>query len=210
MQYFNTLPQVLLNDQLGNPVILTNILTRAKILEELQKNPLLFYEYSVQEGDTPEIISDKYYGTPYRYWIILYANQILDPIWEWPMSDQQLFDYLDVKYASEAQAAGKTPFEYVTTTVYNYQKITTTTDLYTNVSTTRETVIDLNTYNSLVPSSEIYIIPNNPNVKIDINKNIVYILDHEKEINDSKRQIKIINETFVTRMEEQLKFVMEA
>ena len=36
MFYFNTLPKLLTPDQNGNYILMTNILTRAKLIEELQ------------------------------------------------------------------------------------------------------------------------------------------------------------------------------
>jgi hypothetical protein len=61
MLYFNTLPKVLTPDQNGNYILMTNILSRASLIEELQDNPMLFYKYNIQDGDTPEIIAEKYY-----------------------------------------------------------------------------------------------------------------------------------------------------
>lgn len=208
MLYFDTLPKILKADELGNPVILTNLMSRAKLIESLQNNPIIFYEYAIQEGDTPEIIAHKYYGDPYKYWIVLYSNQILDPVWEWPMSEKQLLDYLDNKYTSEAEAADETPFVYVTTTVHHYEKVTTTTNLSTDETDTKNTIIDETTYNALLPSNNIYTLSNTERVRVEISKKIVTILDNEKEVNDNKRQIKILSDEFAFRMEEQLKFVM--
>jgi hypothetical protein len=214
MLYFDTLPKLLTTDELGYPILLTNILTRAKLVEELQNNPMLFYEYAIQDGDTPEIIAFKYYGDPYKYWIILYSNQILDPIWEWPILDEQQFlNYLDNKYASDAQAAGKTPFEYVNTTVYSYYKVITTTNLNTDQIDIKKITVDLATYNSITPSVNTYDIKDQfnsvYNAKIEIGKSISYIIDYEREQNEKRRTIKILNESYSYRMEEQLKYVME-
>ncbi len=208
MLYFDTLPKIIKRDELGYPIVLTNIMTRAKLIDSLQNNPMLFYEYSIQEGDTPEIIAEKYYGDPYKYWVVLYSNQIIDPIWEWPMNDQQLLGYLENKYASEAEAADETPLAYITTTVHHYEKITTTINLTTNETDTKYTVIDETNYNNLLPSSETYNLSNGEQVFVAISKRIVTILEYESSLNESKRQIKILNESFVFRMEEQLKFVM--
>ncbi len=209
MIYFDTLPKILTTDELGNPIILTNILTRAKLVEELQNNPMLFYEYAVQEGDTPEILAFKYYGDPYKYWIILYSNQILDPIWEWPILDEnQFLQRLETKYASEAEAAGKTPFEYVISTVYSYYKVITTTNLYTDEVDTKKIVVDLTTYNSIAPSTNTYDIPSGYSVKVEINKEIKYIIDYERDLNEERRTIKVLNESFSSAMEEQLQLVM--
>lgn len=208
MLYFNTLPKIFTTDESGNVLLLTNILTRAKIIDSLQNNPLLFYEYAIQNGDTPEIISHKYYGDPYKYWIILYSNQILDPIWQWPMDDNVFDQYINVKYATQAAAENKTPFEYATSTVYRYEKWVTTTDLTTGVPDVKKYNINQETYNSLMPSTNTYTLPNNTTVTVEISKNIVYIYDQEIDVNESRRQIKILNESYMYRMEEQLKLVM--
>ena len=208
MLYFDTLPKILKRDELGHPIVLTNIMSRAKLIDSLQNNPMLFYEYAIQEGDTPEIIAEKYYGDPYKYWVVLYSNQILDPVWEWPMNDQQLLGYLENKYASEAEAAEETPLAYITTTVHHYEKTTTTVNLSTDESDTKYTIIDETTYNSLLPSSNIYTLSNGERVSVTISKRIVTILENESSLNDAKRQIKILDESYVFRMEEQLKFVM--
>lgn len=107
MYYFKTLPKIITPDQNGYPILMTNLLSRAAIVQKLLNNPMQFYEYAIQEGDTPEIVADKYYGDPFKYWIVLFSNQILDPIWEWPMSYTALLEYIDSKYATEAEDAGK-------------------------------------------------------------------------------------------------------
>lgn len=209
MLYFDTLPKILTNDQNGFPIVLTNILTRAKLVEELQNSPMLFYEYIVQQGDTPETIAFKYYGDPYKYWIILYSNQILDPIWEWPMLDEKQFlDYIETKYKSDAEAEDETAFNYVNNTVYSYYKVITTTNLYTDEVTTKKVVVDEDTYNSIISSTNTYNIPSGYSVKVNISKTIQYIIDYEREQNEKRRTIKILNESFSFRMEEQLKLVM--
>ena len=135
MLYFNTLPKVITPDQNGNYILMTNILTRATLIEELQNNPMLFYTYNIQDGDTPEIIAEKYYNDPYKYWIVLYSNQIMDPIWNWPLNYEQFLTYINNKYATEAEDADKTPYEYTNTTIHAYQKVVTTIDSFSESST---------------------------------------------------------------------------
>ena len=110
MFYFNTLPKIITPDENGNPILLTNLITRARLVDELRNNPMLFYEYAIQEGDTPEIVAEKYYGDPYRYWIVLLSNELLNPLWDWPLSDQMFLEYIDTKYKTDAEAEDKTPF----------------------------------------------------------------------------------------------------
>ena len=209
MYYFKTLPKIITPDQNGYPILMTNLLARASMVQELLNNPMQFYEYAIQESDTPEIVAEKYYGDPFKYWIVLFSNQILDPIWEWPMSYASFLQYLDSKYATEASDAGKTPFEYTNTTVYEYKKIITTTDVYTATETVKEVSITQSDYNTLTESTETYNIPGGTSCIVSITKNIVTLYDYEESLNESRRQIKLLNNTYAGEMEKQLKALMK-
>ncbi len=73
MLYFNTLPKILTNDNKNNAIVLTNLLARAELVQNLMTNPLMFYDYDIQDGDTPDIVASKYYGDSYRYWLVLFS-----------------------------------------------------------------------------------------------------------------------------------------
>ena len=208
MLYFNTLPKILTPDESGNPILLTNILTRAKLLEELQNNPMLFYTYDIQDSDTPEIIASKYYGDSNRFWLITYSNQILDPVWDWPLPFQQFLEYIDSKYAAEAEEANQTPFVYTNDTIHAYQKIVNTTDNTTLQTTENIITIDYDTYQSLTPSTNTYTLPDGQTCTIAITKNAQTIYDYEYELNEAKRNIKILNENYAGQMEQTFVDVM--
>ena len=208
MLYFNTLPKILTPDQNGNYIAMTNLLTRAKLIEELQNNPMLFYTYSIQDGDTPEIVAEKYYGDPYRYWILMYSNQILDPLWQWPLEYNQLMAYLDVKYAASANTAGKTPYEYVQETVYEYQKVITTTDSLSTQKTITPVSITQAEYANTIITTQTYSIQSGGECTINIDKKVRYIFDYEYDLNESRREIKIMDSFYIGQMEEQLYSVM--
>lgn len=208
MLYFDSLPRVLTPDQNGNYILLTNILARAKLIDKLQNNPMLFYKYSIQDGDTPEILAEKYYDDPFKYWIILYSNQILDPIWGWPLTYTQFLGYIDSKYATDADDAGKTPFEYTNTTVHEYQKITTTIDNYTSLKSEQIVSVDFATYSSIMETENTYTIPSGSSCTVKITKKLVTIYDFEYDLNESRREIKIMNSNFSEQMEVQFRELM--
>jgi hypothetical protein len=227
MLYFDTLPKVLNQDQNGNYIILTNLLARARILEDLQENAVVFYKYNIQEGDTPETVAHKYYGDPYKYWIVMYSNQLMDPLWDWPMNYQTFTDYLIAKYDAEYKLAVEaetttaiSTYGYVQSTVYRYEKITTTTDLESDLVTVTKNSIDFDDYYALAESTTTYNIPGIPlksapdayveptRVTVSISKNIVYIYDYENDLNESRREIKLLNQAFAGDMEEQFKILM--
>ena len=122
MQYFETLPKIIKTEVGGTSTLLVNIMARCSVIPEILKSPLVYYSYDIQEGDTPEIIAYKYYGDSYRYWIVLYANQIMDPQWHWPLESSILEDYITDKYDFNAK-----------TTVHHYEKVVTKYDISRSV-----------------------------------------------------------------------------
>lgn len=97
--YFSKFPQLLYSLDGGKSVhLVTDILRRTEFIQEFITNGAVYDEYDVQDGDTPEILSDKFYGNSFSHWIIMMANNIIDPILDWPMSQGQLYSYCVSKY----------------------------------------------------------------------------------------------------------------
>lgn len=209
MFYFDTLPKIITPDENGNAIVLTNLIARARLIEQLQNNPMIFYEYSIQEGDTPEIVAEKYYGDPYRYWIVLLSNELLNPVWDWPLSEQMFLHYINTKYKTEAEAEDKTPFEYTNTTVYQYRKIVTTKNIESGIENITTLSINLADYNSLVPSTTNYNLPDGL-CTVSISKEIITLYDYEQELNESKAQIKLLNASYVADFEAAFRNLMGA
>lgn len=197
MQYFDTLPKIIQTDNVGISRVFTNLLARASIIPDVLKNPLVYYSYDIQEGDTPEIIAYKYYGDSYRYWIVLFANELLDPQWSWPMTSTVFAAYMAEKYPS-----GNT-----TTTVYGYEKTLKQTDNATNTITVNTIDINEDEYNTLLKNTRTYAIGNS-SVTVETTKRIVSIYDYELELNESKRKINILNSIYVDQLETQFKSLM--
>jgi len=194
MQYFDTLPKVLYT-QNGVASIYTNLLARVSVIPEILKDPLIYYSYDIQEGDTPEVIAHKYYGDSYRYWIVLFANELLDPQWDWPLTSKMFEKYLTDKYPS--------------TNIYSeieyYEKVITQYDVNTQTTTINKIRIDEATYNGLpVTQTTTYVLPTGP-VTITTERNAVSIYDYELNQNEAKRNIKILNSIYVNQFEEQFK-----
>jgi hypothetical protein len=197
MQYFDTLPKIIQTDNVGVSRVFTNLLARASIIPDVLKNPLVYYSYDIQDGDTPEIIAYKYYGDSYRYWIVLFANELLDPQWSWPMNSTVFETYMAEKYPS-----GNT-----TTTVYSYEKKLTQTDNSTNTVTVNTIDINETEYNSLIENTRTYSVGNST-VTVQTTKRIVSVYDYELELNESRRKINILNSVYVDQMEQQFKALM--
>ena len=199
MQYFDTLPKAVHTDSTGTSKLVTNLMARASIIPELLKNPLNFYSYDIQEGDTPEIIAHKYYGDSYRYWIVMMANELLDPQWDWPMSNRVFANYLTNKY----------PGMDTTSEIHHYEKIITQYDSGSLTTTVNKIQITEDVYNSLPETqTTTYSLPSG-DVSIKIDRNAVSLYDYELELNESKRNIKLLNATYTNELETEFKKLME-
>lgn len=99
MKYFRYLPKL---EYSGSTM--TNIIARATILDAVRRNVLVLYPYVVPEGERPDVLAHKYYGTSDHTWMIFYANDMVDPIFDWPFSVNELNSYLEEKYGSVREA----------------------------------------------------------------------------------------------------------
>lgn len=99
--YFQKFPDIYYEYDIGGEPVLKvvkditrNIRFRKAILE----NITLFDEYDIQDGETPEIVAAKVYGSSVYHWVIMLANQRHDYATEWPMGYHTLNTYIIEKY----------------------------------------------------------------------------------------------------------------
>ena len=197
MKYFESLPKILSRKD-NISTIKTNLMARSSIIPTLLSNPLVFYSYDVQDDDTPEIIAYKYSGNVYRYWIFLFANQIINPQWDWPMRSNVFNDYIEKKY----------PNIDVYTTLDHYEKIVTTTDNETNTETTEVFTISFEEFNSITPEV-VNFKTNTIDCKISTTTRAVNVYEMEHEKNEAKRNIKILNSNYVPQLEKELQNIFK-
>ena len=207
MLYFNTFPLVIASDYKNNAILLTNLMARVQIIPSLLRNPLLFYSYDLKESDRPDIIANKYYDDSNKYWMVLYANEIMDPLYDWPLTSQQFDAYLKNKYSA---AAGGDAFvlTYTTSTVQEYRKTITTYDSTSLETTIKTVVVDLTTYNSITTGSITQTFSSGASVTRTTSKTAVSIYDYEIELNEAKQNIKLINSSYSNQLENDLKTLM--
>ncbi len=194
MNYFQSLPLMLKTNENGQTQTLVNLTARVAPIQSLLKNPLLFYTYDIQDGETPEIIAHRYYDSSYRYWLVLFANQMLDPQWDWPLSTTDFEKYMET-------------FVDPYTTVKYYEKIITQYDSQSMTTTVRKYKIGQGEYDNLVESTQTVTFPTST-VTITTTKNIESVYEYEYNLNESKRNIRVIKNEYVNQIEEQLGTLM--
>ena len=81
--------------------VLTDITQNVRVRKEALSQITLYDEYDIQDGDTPEIIAEKYYGDPELHWIILLVNQRYDYINDFPLPMLELEQHAIGLYGNE-------------------------------------------------------------------------------------------------------------
>lgn len=75
-----------------------NILVRAKFSNYIKNNDSLFDDYLISDGEKPETLAYQVYGRSDLHWIILLFNEMINPYYDWPLSQRELDSQLNYKY----------------------------------------------------------------------------------------------------------------
>jgi len=216
MLYFSQFPLITTTDYNGNSIVVTNILERVDIIPTLLNDVRLFYSYNIKDGDTPDIIAQKYYTDTSRFWLTMYSNQLFDNAADWPMNSNLFNDYLYDKYSSAAGTyySTATPtlaqvFAYTQLTIQNYVKSVTTVDSTSLESTMNIYYIDQTAYNSVVQGTNTYSFPSGAICTVTVSAYTQSIYDYEVEMNESKRSINLLNSAFAGQIESQLSTLLK-
>jgi hypothetical protein len=113
MEFFTYFPTI---DYSENKLV--NIIVRSRIREYVLNNSIIYYPYVVRDGERPDILSHTYYGHPKYTWLIFYANEIFDPIFDWVLDEETFMNYMNHKYAIENDV--RPGFQIANQTVHEY------------------------------------------------------------------------------------------
>ena len=99
MSYFEKFPKIYYDANAdGKYKVMTDIISRVKLVDSVKPNILNFDYYNVKDGETPEMIAHKYYDDPELHWTILVVNDVIDYYTQWPMSVQKFEEFMKDKY----------------------------------------------------------------------------------------------------------------
>ena len=170
--YFKDFPKIEYQGKIAR-----NLISRPKIKDQILGNPNAFYDYVITNDLRPDQVSYLYYDDPHLVWLIFLANNIVDPYYEWPLTQQMFEDFLISKYGTVAAAQAK---------ILHYKHNTKGTII------TKET-FDLNsTFGKIVAGQY----------------TAVYAYDYEDDLNEAKRQIKLVDKRFAASARTLLREVM--
>lgn len=102
MNYFDKLPTITYNNQLSK-----NLLARARLSDSIRATRTAFYPYTIDTNDRIDHLSNLYYENPGYTWLIWLTNNMVDPYFDVPLSEDDLVNHIITKYGSYSLAARK-------------------------------------------------------------------------------------------------------
>ncbi len=108
MSYFRQLPNIeyqnFLTSSTGSQdyLLLKNIFLRGKLRDDLQSNFTVFQKYNIRGDERPDQIAYNVYGASEYDWVVLVTANIINYQNDYPITVQQLYDYVIDKYGTAA------------------------------------------------------------------------------------------------------------
>ena len=217
--YFKSFPYTFYSlDNTTTVQVVTNITNRVTLSDEVKNNLGLYEEYDIKDGETPELVADKFYNNSELHWLVLHYNEIIDPRFDWPLDTNNLNRYTTGKY-NDINAVHH--YEDANGDYTNANVYLLSSNAFTNFSVndvlTNNTNIGIGYITSKISPSNVIVtvtsggfktgdqILKSSNTAISANITSTVVVSgtpitnftFEDEINESKRRIKILKASYV-------------
>lgn len=186
---------------------LTDISVKFTLSKNAQNSLKIFYPFSLRDHDRPDSLSEKYYGDPNLYWLVMFSGEKFDVFNDLPKDEKIFKEYIYSKYRKKAiKVSDDTGILYPDTIegVYRYTNNTIKHLKHKNGTILGEftvpitkTYLELNATNETKFSSvDFKTIQYYINETVGDNGVVVSILEFEEEQNELKRSINLIEDTY--------------
>jgi len=93
MAYFDKFSKINYQDQLVVNIF-DSIIMKYRELDYTN----IYFKYNLKPGEKPEHVAYDFYGSETLHWILLLTNKIVDPMFDWYLSYNELVDNAKTKY----------------------------------------------------------------------------------------------------------------
>lgn len=83
--------------------LVKNFFKRAKLRDDIFENVAFFEKFIIKGDDRPDNVAFQVYGDPTLDWVVLMSNNIVNVQSEWPLSNENFYEYLIDKYENETK-----------------------------------------------------------------------------------------------------------
>lgn len=211
-KYFRKFEVINYNDMLS-----INITQRTAILNSVVNNKYAFYPYTVKNGMRAEQVAERYYDSSDYVWLVYFSNNIIDPYYDWTMSQEMFNGYIASKYGSILEA--KQDIRHYRVNWYADNRRLTKeqyNNLYHTLVKYWEPDIGYSTYSRKRIDHTIVADDGEGNVTLPITGEevnywqAVSIYDIEEEANNDKANIRLLDKAYVRTAEMNLKGLLSS
>ena len=208
-EYFRYYPRTIYAQDIEQDSIdvVTNLVTRFSFEKKFKENTSVFQKYDIRDGDTPESIAYKIYGSSEKHWIVLAMNDIVDPQYDWPLDQITLGNFINSKYTANANV-GQSGLSWAQSNIHSYYKIEKRTTISTGDFKEDTIEVDANTYANISVTTTTVTIPNGKQVKVEILKEVKTYYEYEVDYNERNRTINLLKSQFVDAATSEFKRVI--
>ena len=183
-EYFSNFPKIRYDIHGNNSInpdytFGTNLLIRQKLKDVVKKDVSIYYPYVIPDNITrADTLSYMIYGDTKFTWTIYLVNNIIDPIWEWPLTTTLFRKFLENKYGSVAIAK---------TTVHHYEYIwSERVEVTGTADPIPEQFVEVDYATYLTINEDL--------------KRIIYAYEYELDLNESHRKIQLIQPLYASQV----------
>jgi hypothetical protein len=155
MSYFKHFPKSLYDlEQDGDKQYIVDMHRSVRAIEGYLDEITEYAYHDIKDGDRPDVVSLKLYGTADYYWTFFIINKFLaDGSGAWPMSQVEISDYLTRNYADDV---------YVTQPTINVDDEGVITDFQNNINADGPSDFTTFTIGEIVQNTDVNVSPSVP------------------------------------------------
>ena len=196
MAYFRELPNISFLSRLPNAstnedyITVKNLFKRAKIRTDINNAITAFDYYQILDNQRPEVVASSLYGDPELDWVILITNNITNVREQWPLSNNDLYNYMLDKYGTEVALSSIHHYETIEVKD-EYDRLVVPSGLQVDSNfTVTYTKFD-NTLSTISPVKQ------------------VTNYEYETNINEEKRKIRVLKPAYLSVVITDLRNIMK-
>lgn len=99
--YFDNFPTFLYDFEINGKTeykLVKDITQNVRLRKEILASVTLYDEYDIRDGETPEIIAEKVYGSPLYHWVVMLCNEKYNYVDDFPLPSYELEKHITAKY----------------------------------------------------------------------------------------------------------------
>jgi hypothetical protein len=101
--YFKNFNVIQYGNSSSNTAVV-DITERVITLQNVEKNPYIFYPVDITNGSRADQVAYYNFNDQFSSWVLYLTNDIVDPYYEWYLTQDQFNSFIETKYGSIANA----------------------------------------------------------------------------------------------------------